>query len=103
MQEALLKEIRDLLAEIKELLKKGHKPVSDGRKAAVPKINGQQDLVPWEQHLEEKAPKNDYEIIALVVEWLTRGEKQSVAREEIKEFTRDHPDRMKNLEYRHDT
>ena len=97
MQEALLKEIRDLLAEIKELLK-GYKPVSDGRQVSASKINSEQESASWEQHLTKKDPQNDYEIIALVVEWLTRGEKRSVTKEEIEEFIREHPDRMSNLE-----
>ncbi len=94
MTEALFKEIRDLLVEIKDLLKARSLP-DKNTQTIINQESSEQRNESWEQHLEEKRPNNDYEIIALVVEKLTRA-KGSVTKEEIVDFLRDNPDRLNN-------
>ncbi len=95
MSESLLKEIRDLLVEIRDSLKSktGLSSVINTNKSL---DESEQEQKSWKQHLEDKKPKNDYEIIALIVERLTSDEKQSVTKEEIKNFIRNNPDKIEN-------
>ncbi len=97
MSESLLKEIRDLLVEIRDSLK------SKTSLSSVINTNksldeSEQEQKSWKQHFEDKKPKNDYEIIALVVRKLTSGAKQSVPKDEIEKFIHAHPDQIKNTE-----
>ena len=97
MTETLLKEIRDLLGEIKHLLK--NRPLSgEIISTVVDHQGGKLERQSWEHYLENKNPQNDYEIIALVVERLARNGNQAVTKEEILEFIRDNPERIKNTE-----
>ena len=97
MSEALFQEIRDLLIEIRDLLRS--RPLySEDQSSTIERVTSGHRETVWEKYLEEKNPKNDYEIIALVVDWLTRSGKNSVSKEEIIEFIRDHPDRISNTE-----
>lgn len=97
MPEALLKEIRDLLIEINDQLKKRTLSLGNSHTTVDQKADNL-EIQSWEQHLEYKNPQNDYEIIALVVERLTSNEKQAVTKEEILDFIRMNPERIKNTE-----
>ena len=97
MTDALLKEIRDLLIEINEQLKKRSLSLGNSY-TTVDQQGGNLELQPWEQHIEYKNPQNDYEIIALVVERLTNNDKQAVTKNEILDFIRMYPERIKNTE-----
>ena len=97
MTEALLKDIRDLLEEIKTLLK--NRPLYNRSiDSVVDQQDGKLGQQSWEYYLENKNPQNDYEIIALVVERLARNGKQAVTKEDIMEFIRDNPEGIKNTE-----
>ena len=93
MPEELLKEIRDLLIEIRDILTA--KGLSDTTAETVI-IQASNKNKSWKDYLEEKQTKNDYEIIALVVERLASNGKESVAKEEIMEFVRRNPHLIKN-------
>ncbi len=95
MSEILLEEIRDLLVEIKGLLKSRATASINGDTAI---DTSKQEQMSWEQYLEQKDPRSDYEIIALVVKQLTNDQKPSVTKEEILEFINKHPDRINNTE-----
>ena len=96
MSEALLGEIRDLLIEIRDLLK--DRSGSDTTSTSIDQASNEPSQQSWEQYLEAKDPDNDYKIIALVVDKLTSSEKQSVTKEEIVEFIRENPDRITNAD-----
>lgn len=95
MTEQLLEEIRDLLIEIKDLLKeRSHSSENIG--AIGEQKTSSHGEQTWKSHLEKKKPRNDYEIITLAVEWLTRDNKPFPTKDEIIDFIRNHPERIKN-------
>lgn len=97
LSESLLAEIRDLLVEIRDLLKS--RPVSARSAGVVIDQEGENaEGKTWGQYLEEKNPKNDFQIIALVVDHLRSTLGRGVEKEEIIEFIRKNPERIKNVE-----
>lgn len=97
-EDVLLKEIRDLLVEIRDLLKGSSSFVGENVGIGNDLKKRGQSQESWEQHLKQKDPQNDYEIIALVVDRLISLGKKSVTKEEIVEFIRDNPDRINRAE-----
>ena len=95
--EKLLEEIRDLLIEIRDHL---IRLVSvDGSLNRSP--NHAADVVknrPWKTYLEEKNPKNDYEIIALVVDNFASTDGSLPTKKNILDFFRSNPDRLENTD-----
>lgn len=93
--EQLIK-IRGLLADIKSLLTANPPPNDESNSLGSAGLGDNPTPANWADYLEQKQPKNDYEIIALVVGYLTQGNKQSVTKDEIIEFLRKNPKRIKN-------
>ena len=95
MSEVLLAEIRDLLIEVRDLLKVRVPHQNDVITRGRPE-NVTREQISWNAYLEQKKPKNDYEIIALVVGILASDAKKSVTLDGIVEFIREHPAGVKN-------
>lgn len=98
MTTQLLTEIRDLLADIKSLLTADPPRNATANRPSVATHSDNPTPADWEAYIEHKDPKNDYEIIALVVGHITKGDKKSVTKNEIIEFIRDNPHRIKNVD-----
>lgn len=97
MTTELLTEIRDLLIEIKPLLHNlNSQRMSENFLLPATSDQGAGDLN-WATYLDEKQTINDYEIVALVVDHLTRASGgQPVGKNEIVNFLHDHPNNIQN-------
>lgn len=97
MNEKLLEEIRDILTEIRDVVKRTTS-VGESQLSVTMQQNDKNKEISWGVYLEKKQTKNDYEIIALVVDQLTQNEKISVSKKEIVHFISENPDHIKNAE-----
>ena len=80
--------IISLLTEIRDILK------GSTKNTAIK--NSQNTNKDWDVYLEQKKPKNDFERVALIVDYLTKNEKNGVTKEEIIEFIRKKPSGFSN-------
>ena len=97
MTEKLLEEIRDILTDIRDSLRQPVQ-VGEGSNLIPNQGIGESEIRPWNTYLEEKNPKNDYEIIALVVDHLTNTAGPPPTKKTITDFFRVNPDRLENTD-----
>lgn len=95
MSDPLLKEVRDLLVEVRTLLIEQGAQIQGAHASARPQ-EARSESMAWESYLAEKKPANDYQIIALVVDELTGTTKPSATSAEIVDFIRNNPEGVKN-------
>ncbi len=86
MNDKQFKIIVDLLKEIRDALKKSESAATSVKNSS--KKRNAFPAVPWETYIKNKQPKNDYEVVAVVVDYLTKTGKE-VTIESIIEFIRE--------------
>ena len=86
MNDKQFKIIVELLKEIRDALKKPESVATSVKNSS--KKRNAFSAVPWETYIKNKQPKNDYEVVAVVVDYLTKtGEEVTI--ESIIEFIRE--------------